>query len=71
VREAGVEAPQDVEHQDTIGHRVAEVTKGIGLGLHLPTVLANGKVPLLEVTEGGVELDGPGLGVPKKLALKR
>jgi hypothetical protein len=71
VREAGVEAPQDVEHQDTIVHRVSEVTKSIGLGLHLPAVLANGEVPLLEVAEGGVELESPGLGVPKELALKR
>jgi hypothetical protein len=70
VGEGGVEAPQDVEHQDAILHRVPKVTKSIRLALHLPAVLANRQVPLLEGAEVGVEVDSTGLSIAEKLPLE-
>jgi len=40
-----VETPQDIEHQDAVSHRAAEVMKGISHTLHPPAVLTNGEVP--------------------------
>ena len=52
------QAPQDIEHQDPIGHWIPEVVKSIGHALHPPAVLTDGEVPLHEGAEGGVELEG-------------
>src|SRR6185437_10189309 len=65
------QAPQDIEHQDPIGHRIPEVVKSISHALHPPAVLTDGEVPLLEGAEGGVELEGTVLGVAEELALER
>ena len=65
------QAPQDIEHQDPIGHRTPEVVKGIGHALHPPAELANGEVPLRKGAEGGVELEGAELGVAEELPLER
>ena len=65
------QAPQDIEHQDPIGHRISEVVKSIGHALHPPAELTNGEVSLLEGAEGGVELEGAVLGVAEELALER
>jgi len=65
------QAPQDIEHQDPIGHRIPEVVKSIGHALHLPAVLTDGEVPLHEGAEGGVELEGAVLCVAEELALER
>ena len=64
------EAPQDIEHQDPIGHRTPEVVKSIGHALHPPAELTNREVPLLEGAEGGVELEGAKLGVAEELPLE-
>ena len=63
--------PQDIEHQDPIGHWIPEVVKSISHALHPPAVLTDGKVPLHEGAEGGVELEGAVLGVAKELPLER
>ena len=48
------ETPQDIEHQDPVGHRAPEVVKSIGHALHPSAELTNGEVPLLEGAKGGV-----------------
>ena len=65
------ETPQDIEHQDPVGHRAPEVVKSIGHALHPSAELPNGEVPLLEGAEGGVELEGAELGVAEELPLER
>jgi hypothetical protein len=45
----GVETPQDIEHQDPIGHRAPDVVKSISHALHPPTELTNGEVPCSKV----------------------
>jgi hypothetical protein len=60
-----VETLQDIEHQDRVKHRAPEVVKSISRTLHPPAELTNREVPLLEGTEGGVELQSTGLGVAK------
>ena len=45
--------------------------KSIGHALHPSAELPNGEVPLLEGTEGGVELESAGLGVAEELPLER
>ena len=64
------QAPQDIEHQDPIGHRIPEVVKSIGRAFHPPAVLTNGEVPLHEGAEGGVELEVAVLGVAEELPLE-
>ena len=66
-----VETPQDIEHQDSVGHRAPEVVKSISHALHPPAELTNGEVPLLEGAEGGVELESAELGVAEELPLER
>ena len=61
------ETPQDIEHQDPVGHRAPEVVKSIGHALHPPAELPNGEVPLLECAEGLVELESAGLGIAEEL----
>jgi len=63
-----VETPQDIEHQDAVSHRAAEVMKGISHTLHPPAVLTNGEVP--QGAEGRIELKSACLGVAKELALE-
>ena len=63
------QAPQNIEYQDLIRHRIPEVVKSIGHALHPPAVLTNGEVPLHEGAEGGVELEGAELGVAEELPL--
>ena len=65
------QAPQDIEHQDPIGHRIPEVVKSIGHALYPPAVLTDREVPLHEGAEGGVELEGAVLGVAEELPLER
>jgi len=67
----GVETPQDIEHQDPIGHRAPDVVKSISHALHPPTELTNGEVPLLEGAEGCVELESAELGVAEERPLER
>jgi len=66
-----VDTPQDIEHQDPVGHRAPEVMKSIGHALHPPAELPNGEAPLLEGAEGGAELESSGLGVAEELPLER
>ena len=65
------QAPQDIEHQDPIGHWTPKVVKSIGHALYPPAELTNGEVPLLESAEGGIELEGAELGVAEELPLER
>jgi len=65
----GVETPQDIEHQDPVGHRALEVLQSISHALHPSAELTNGEVPLLEGAEGGVELESAELGVAEELHL--
>jgi hypothetical protein len=43
---AGAEATQRVQHQGTVGDRLAEVAKGVCHSLHLATVLPHEEIPL-------------------------
>ena len=63
------ETPQDIEHQDPVGHRAPEVVKSIGHALHPPAELT-GEIPLLEGAEGGVELESAKLGVAPRAPSK-
>lgn len=49
-----IETTHDIELQNPIAHRAAEVVKGVSHTLHLPVVLANGEAPLLKGVEGRV-----------------
>ena len=65
------QAPQDIEHQDPIGHRIPEVVKSISHALHPPAELTDREAPLLEGAEAGVELESAELGVAEELPLER
>ena len=65
------ETPQDIEHQDQVGHRAPEVVKSIGHAFHPSAELSNREVPLLEGAEGGVELESAELGIAEELPLER
>jgi hypothetical protein len=67
---AAGKAPQNVEDQDVLRDREAEVAKPISRALHLPAVVAHGQVTLLERAKLGVELEGVCLSIPEKLSLK-
>jgi hypothetical protein len=57
------EPTKDVEDQDAILHRPAEVAKGVRHALHPTTELANGEVTLDEGAETGVQPQSPGLSI--------
>jgi hypothetical protein len=63
-------APQNVEDQDVLRDREAEVAKPISRALHLPAVVAHGHVTLLERAKLGFELEGACLSIPEKLSLE-
>ena len=67
---AGAKATQKVQHQGTVGHRLAEVAEGVCHALHLAAVLPHGDVPMKELVELGVEVEGPSVLVPEELFLK-
>jgi hypothetical protein len=45
---AGAEATQEVQHQGTIGDRLAEIAERVSQALHLAAVFPHGEVPLRE-----------------------
>jgi hypothetical protein len=53
---AAGKAPRDVEDQDVLRDREAEVAKPISRALHLPAVVTHRQVTLLERAKLGVEL---------------
>ncbi|KAG8065207.1 hypothetical protein GUJ93_ZPchr0004g38377 [Zizania palustris] len=65
------ETAEDVEDKCALRNRLSEVTKGIRHPLHAVPVLRDGKIPLDEGAEGGVQLDSTGLAVAKELPLDR
>jgi hypothetical protein len=67
---AAGKAPQNVEDQDVLRDREAEVAKPISRALHLPAVVAHGQVTLLEHAKLSVELEGACLSIPEKLSLE-
>jgi hypothetical protein len=67
---AVTEPAEDVEDQDAILHRPAEVTKGVSHALHPTTELTNGEVTLDKGAKARVETQSPGLGVAQELTLK-
>jgi hypothetical protein len=60
---------KNVEDEGTIRHRLVEVTEGIGLALHLPTVVVDVQVTLDEVSTHDVEVESTGLTVYEELLL--
>jgi hypothetical protein len=68
---AAGKAPQNVEDQDVLRDREAEVAKPISRALHLPTVVSHGQVTLLERAKLGVQVEGTCLSIPEKLSLER
>jgi hypothetical protein len=67
---AAGKAPQNVEDQDVLRDREAEVAKPISRALHLPAVVAHRQVTLLERAKLGVELEGACLSILEKLSLE-
>jgi hypothetical protein len=67
---AAGKAPQNVEDQDVLRDREAEVAKPISRAIHLPAVVSHGQVTLLERKKLGVELEGVCLSIPEKLSLE-
>jgi hypothetical protein len=67
---AVTEPAEDVEDEDAILHGPAQVAEGVSHGLHLPTELANVKVPLDEGAEARIESQSSGLSIAQKLALE-
>jgi hypothetical protein len=67
---AAGKAPQNIEDQDVLRDREAEVAKPISRALHLPAVVAHGQVTLLERAKLGVKLEGACLSIPEKLSLE-
>jgi hypothetical protein len=67
---AGAEATQEVQHQGTIGDRLAEVAERVSQALHLAAVFSHGEVPLSEQVELGVEVECPCLPIPEELVLE-
>jgi hypothetical protein len=67
---AAGKAPRNVEDQDVLRDREAEVAKPISRALHLPAVVVHGQVTLLERAKLGIELEGACLSIPEKLSLE-
>jgi hypothetical protein len=67
---AVTEPAEDVEDQDAVLHRPAEVAKGVGHALHPAAELANREVTLDKGAETRIETQIPGLGIAQELSLK-
>jgi hypothetical protein len=67
---AGARSMQKVQHQSTVDDRLAEVTKGVRHALHMATVFPNTEIPLRELVELGVEVEGSSISVPEELFLE-
>jgi hypothetical protein len=68
--EALGEATDDVEYQRTVADRFSEVSEGVGHVLEAAAVLRDGQVPLTEVAELDVEMEGASLLIPEELILE-
>jgi hypothetical protein len=68
--EALGEATDDVEYQRTVVDRFSKVSEGVGHVLEAAAVLRDGQVPLTEVAELGVEMEGASLLIPEELILE-
>jgi hypothetical protein len=68
--EALGEAADDVEYQRTVADRFSKVSEGVGHVLEAAAVLRDGQVPLTEVAELGVEVEGASLLIPEELILE-
>jgi hypothetical protein len=68
---ARAEATQEVQHQGTVRHRLAEITEGVRQALHLAAVLPTER-SLWENwwNWASVEVKGPSIPVPEKLFLE-
>jgi hypothetical protein len=64
---AGAETKQKVQHQGSVGDRLAEVAERARHALHLAAVLVHGEVPLREQVELGVEVQCASVLVPEEL----
>jgi hypothetical protein len=67
---AGAEVTQEVQHQGAVRHRLAEITEGVRQALHLAAVLPHVEIPLGELVELGVEVQGASVPVPEELFLE-
>jgi hypothetical protein len=67
---AGAEATQEVQHQGAVCHRLAEITEGVHQALHLAAVLPHVEIPLGELVELCVEVQGASVPVPEELFLE-
>jgi hypothetical protein len=67
---AWAEATQEVQHQGGVRHRLAEITEGVHQALHLAAVLSHVEIPLGELVELCVEVQGASVPVPKELFLE-
>lgn len=69
IREASIEAPQEVEDEDAVGDGFAQVRKVVCHGLHVATVVGDGKITLHKIAELDVEEERASLAVAEKLIL--
>jgi hypothetical protein len=66
----GAEAMQEVQHQGVVRHRLAEITERVRQALHLTAVLPHVEIPMGELVELGVEVQGASVPVPEELFLE-
>jgi hypothetical protein len=66
---ARAEATQKVQHQGSVGDRLAEVTERVRHALHLAAVLSHEEVPLREQVELSVEVERSRILVLEELVL--
>jgi hypothetical protein len=67
---AGAEATQEVQHHGAVCHRLAEITEGLRQALHLAAVLPHVEIPLGELVELCIEVQGTSVPVPEELFLE-
>jgi hypothetical protein len=68
---AGAEVMLEVHHQGAVCHRPAEITEGVRQALHLAAVLPHVEIPLGELVELCIEVQGASVPVPEELFLER
>jgi hypothetical protein len=67
---AGAEATQEVQHQGAVRHWLVEITEGVRQALHLGAVLPHVEIPLGELVELCVKVQGVSVPVPEEMFLE-
>jgi hypothetical protein len=67
---ARAEATQKVQHRGMVGDRLVEVAEGVHHALHLAAVFPHKEIPLKELVELSIEVEGSCVPVPEELLLE-